>query len=248
MVVGVDTHIGDSVTLGASGGEANPDVQLTGTDDKTSSRMTQFGLYGRVKKHRSYLDGGVNFGTQRNRVSRAVFTNGLTASAASANYDGGTVTSQLEYGYSIDVGRGFTIAPQASAHYGRVNFDGVTEEGVGLLDLVVPARRVISTRSLTGVRVAKSFDRQGTAFTIEGRASWSHEFNQVADIRMRFAGDSWTDGFDLAAPRQLRDSALAGATVAGGLTRSLRLFATVDSELSGVFTGWSGNIGLIKSW
>jgi hypothetical protein len=65
---------------------------------------------------------------------------------------------------------------------------------------------------------------------------------------MRFIGDSWTDGFDLAAPHQLRDSALAGAAVAGGLTRSLRVFATIDGEMTGAFTSWSGNIGLVKSW
>jgi outer membrane autotransporter protein len=107
---------------------------------------------------------------------------------------------------------------------------------------------VTSARSLAGVRVAKAFDGPGTAFTIEGRTSWSHEFDAVGGLRMRLVGDSWTDGFDLAAPRQLRDGALAGATVAGGLTRSLRVFATIDSEVTGAFTSWSGNLGLVKSW
>jgi uncharacterized protein with beta-barrel porin domain len=248
VVLGVDTRIGDSGTLGISGGEANPDLELNGADDKTTARMMQVGVYGRMKKHRSYFDGGINFGTQRSRVSRAVITNGLSASTASSNYDGNTITSQVEYGYSLDLGRGFTIAPQAGAQYGRLSLDGATEEGAAFLSLVVPARLVTSARSLAGVRVAKSFDRSGTAFTIEGRTSWSHEFNPVASLRMRFTGDAWTDGFDLAAPRQLRDSALAGATVAGGLTRSLRVFATLDSEMTGVFTSWSGNIGLVKSW
>jgi len=26
------------------------------------------------------------------------------------------------------------------------------------------------------------------------------------------------------------------------------VFATVDSEMTGVFTSWTGNIGLVKSW
>jgi hypothetical protein len=67
-------------------------------------------------------------------------------------------------------------------------------------------------------------------------------------MRMRFAGDSWTEGFDLAAPRQLYDSVLAGVTVAGRVTRSLRLFATIDSEMSGPLTTWTGNAGVVKSW
>jgi hypothetical protein len=65
---------------------------------------------------------------------------------------------------------------------------------------------------------------------------------------MRFAGDSWTDGFNLAPPRQLYDSPLTGVTVAGKLSRSLRLFATMDSEISGPFTSWTGNAGVVKSW
>jgi autotransporter-associated beta strand protein len=248
VAIGVDTRIGDSVTLGVSGGEADPDVQLTGADDKTTARMMQFGVYGRMQTHRSYFDGGINVGTQRSRVSRAVVGNGLSASTATSNYDGGTITSQVEYGYRLDLGRGITIAPQAGAQYGRLNLDGTAEEGAGFLSLVVPARLVTSARALAGVTVAKSFDRRGTAFAIEGRTSWSHEFNRIADVPMRFAGDSWTNGFDLAAPRVLRDSALAGATVAGGLTRTLRLFATVDSEMTGAFTSWTGNVGLVKSW
>jgi outer membrane autotransporter protein len=248
VVLGVDTRIGDSVTLGVSGGEANPDVQLSSAEDRTTARMMQFGVYGRMKKQRSYFDGGINFGTQRSRVSRAVITNGLSASTASSNYDGNTITSELEYGYSLDLGRGFTIVPRAGAQYGRLSLDGTTEEGASFLSLVVPARFVTSARSLAGVSVAKSFDRSGTAFTIEGRTTWSHEFNPVAELRMRFVGDSWTDGFDLAAPRQLGNSTLAGATVAGGLTRSLRVFAAVDSEMTRVFTSWSGNVGLVKSW
>jgi hypothetical protein len=65
---------------------------------------------------------------------------------------------------------------------------------------------------------------------------------------MRFTGDSWTDGFDLAAPRQLYDSALTGVTMAGTLKRSLRLFVTFDSEISGPLNMWTGNAGVVKSW
>ena len=70
---GVATARGDTLCLNGLKHGENYEVRLlTGTDDKTSARMMQFGLYGRVKKHGSYLDGGVNFGSQRNRVSRAV--------------------------------------------------------------------------------------------------------------------------------------------------------------------------------
>ena len=69
---GVDTAVGDNVTLGVSGGQANPEIDMNGTSDQTKTRMLQFGGYGRVKKNRSYLNGAVNFGTQRNQVSRSL--------------------------------------------------------------------------------------------------------------------------------------------------------------------------------
>jgi uncharacterized protein YhjY with autotransporter beta-barrel domain len=247
LVVGVDTTIGENLTLGVSGGEAEPDLQLNSTADETRTHMLQFGAYGRVKKHRSYVDGGINFGTERNHVSRAV-TDGLLALTGSSNYDGRTVSSQLDYAYAIDLGRGFTLAPEAGAQYGRLSLDGTTEQGASVLSLVLPARVVNSTRSLAGFRVTKAFDGPGAAFTIEGRTSWAHEFSRIGDIRMRFAGDAWSDGFDLAAPRQLYDSALAGFTIAGRPSRSLRLFATIDSEISGPLTSWNGNAGVVKSW
>ena len=81
----------------------------------------------------------------------------------------------------------------------------------------------------------------------EGRASWAHEFSPLADMRMRFAGDSTSDGFNVAAPDQLRNSAVIGFSIAGN-ARRLRLFANVDAEISGPATGWSGSVGLNRSW
>lgn len=180
-------------------------------------------------------------------VSRAV-TDGLTAWTASSMYNGRTITSQLTSGVAIDFGHGVTLAPEGGVQYGRLALDSATERGDGVLSLVLPARVVRSTRSLAGIRVAKAFGPSGDPFTIEGRTSWSHEFRRIGDLRMHFAGDTWTDGFDLAAPRQSYKSALARVTFAGRSRGNLRLFATIDSELSGSLTTWTGNAGVVKSW
>ena len=246
LVVGVDTTVGESVTLGVSGGQANPEIDMNGTSDETRTRMLQFGGYGRVKKNHSYLDGAVNFGTQRNQVSRSI-TDGVQSWTASSTYPGQTLTSQLDYGYAFDFGKGLMLAPQLGAQYGRLVLDATTEQGAGFLSLQVPSRVVESTRSLVGIRLAKAFSKTGTALTIEGRTSWSHEFSEVSDIHMQFAGD-FGGGFNLAAPRQQHDSGLAGLTVAGTVARNLRLFATFDSEMSGPLTTWGGNLGIVKSW
>jgi hypothetical protein len=52
----------------------------------------------------------------------------------------------------------------------------------------------------------------------------------------------------LAAPNQLRDSAVVGFGIAGNRAKRLRLFANVDTEISGPMTSWSGNVGINKTW
>jgi autotransporter-associated beta strand protein len=246
LALGVDTPIGNNVTLGAEGGEAEPQVVLDDADDKTRTHLFQMGAYGRVKKAQSRLDAAINFGTLGNRTSRSI-TDGTFAPSSSASYGGTSVASQLEYGYGLGVWRGLFIEPQAGFQYTRLAFDGATEQGGGVLSLIVPERRVRSERMLAGARVAKSFNGSD-GWTIEGRASWAHELMPLRDLHLRFVGDTVTNGFDLAAPNQLRDSGVLGFSLLGKPGRGFRFFAGIDAEVSGPATSWSSNIGVNRSW
>jgi outer membrane autotransporter protein len=246
LALGVDRPIGKNVTLGVEGGEAEPEVALDDADDKTRTHLFQMGAYGRFTKAQSRLDGAINFGTLANRTSRSI-TDGTLAPSSSASYGGTSVASQLEYGYSLGVWRGLLIEPQAGFQYTRLAFDGATEQGGGVLSLIVPERRVRSERSLAGARVAKSFN--GTdGWTIEGRASWAHELMPLRDLHLRFVGDTVTNGFDLAAPNQLHDSGVMGFSLLGKPGKGFRFFAGIDAEVSGPATSWSSNIGVNRSW
>jgi uncharacterized protein with beta-barrel porin domain len=246
LIAGIDRDITPNVTLGVSGGEASPRLQLDNVEDHGTSHMWQAGAYGRVRHARSRIDGVLNLGTQRSSMWRTI-TDGVISPGASASYGGRSVSSQVEYGYSFAVTNGLTIEPQGGVQYGRLWLDGVTEAGADALGLVVPARRVSSRRTLAGGKVTKALELSPARLTFEGRASWAHELSPLGDIGMRFAGDSVTDGFSVAAPDQLRNSAVIGFSIAGN-TRRLRVIANVDSEISGPTNGWSGSIGLNRSW
>jgi DNA-directed RNA polymerase specialized sigma24 family protein len=243
---GIDADVTPNFTIGVSGGELFPRLQLDELDDHGNARMLQAGGYGRLHHGGSRLDGVFSLGTQRQTMWRTV-TDGLVAPGAKAGYGGHSVSSQLEYGYSFALGNGLTIEPQGGVQYGRVSFDGTTEDGVDALGLIVPARHASSRRTLAGAKVNKALAVSPAQLTVEGRASWAHEFSALGDIRMRFVGDSVTDGFSVAAPDQLRNSAVLGFSIAGNTGR-LRLFANIDTEISGPTTGWSGSIGLNRSW
>jgi outer membrane autotransporter protein len=235
------------LTIGVTGGEAFPQVLLDGTDDRTRAHLLQLGAYSRYVKNGSRLDGTIGFGGQSSKTTRLI-NDGVIAPTASARYDGRAFVSQVEYGHTIGLRNGFAIEPQAGFQYGRLSLDGVTEDGAGVLGLIVPDRVATTRRSLAGARIGRTFDNQTLPLMVEGRASWAHEFSLLRDVHMRFIGDATTNGFDLAAPNQLRDSAVVGFSIAGNRSKGLRVFANVDAEISGPMTGWSGNVGINKIW
>jgi autotransporter-associated beta strand protein len=247
LAVGFDGAVTPDLTIGVSGGEAMPEVLLNGADDHTKSRMLQVGFYGRYRKNASRLDGAVSVGNLWNRTWRSI-TDGVVTPVAGASFGGAAFASQIDYGYSFGFGKGFSFEPAAGLQYGHLTLDGATEDGAGALGLVVPDRRERSRRTLAGGRFGKAFSGPASQFVVEGRASWAHEFSPIRDIRMRFIGDETTSGFDVAAPNQLRDSAVVGFGFAGNRTKHLRIFVNFDGEVSGPLNSWNGNVGVTRSW
>jgi uncharacterized protein with beta-barrel porin domain len=243
---GIDGDVTPSLILGVSGGEAFPQLQLENVDDHTSARMLQVGTYGRFHRGGSRLDGVFSVAGDHNTVWRTI-TDGVASTPSKAGYDGRGIASQIEYGYRVPLGNGLSVEPQGGVQYGRLWLDGTAEEGGDVLGLIVPARRASSRRTLAGGKVTKALGILPSQLLFEGRASWAHEFSPLGDLRMRFAGDSVTGGFNVAAPDQLRNSAVVGFSLAGN-TRRMRVFANVDAEISGPATGWSGSVGLNRSW
>jgi uncharacterized protein with beta-barrel porin domain len=111
-VAGVDADVTPHVTLGISGGQASPRLQLEDVDDHGTTHMLQAGAYGRLRYGRSRLDGVLNLGTQQNHVWRTI-TDGVISPVANGAFGGRSVASQLEYGYSVAVRNGVTFEPQA---------------------------------------------------------------------------------------------------------------------------------------
>src|SRR5690606_20313102 len=170
--------------------------------DRTSSRMRNFGLYGRYARGASRLSllGGVS--TVENTTFRTV-TDGVSTAAAHAAYDAQSIFSRIAYGHAIGFRGHVTLEPQAGFQYARLSMDGLAEEGAGVLSLIAPERRTVSKRSTLGGRVVKSFGASpDTGTRVEIRGAWAHEFDGLSTTRMRFAGDTASNPFDLSSPSQ----------------------------------------------
>ena len=248
MVVGFDAAIGDRITVGVSGGNASPSVSLAGTSDQATTRgMLQGAFYGRYAQKRSRLDAVVGLSSYENNTIRMV-TDGVSTVNARATYQTRSLAAHVEYGYTFNIGRTVDIAPYAGAQLGRLRVDGFDETGAGVLGLTASDRDVFSRRLLAGSTVGKLFKTGFGALRVEGRAAWTHEFTMVTDLPLQFQGDSWTRGFNLALPNQLRDGAILGAAVRADTRGNFRFFVDFNGETSSAAKAWQGNAGVTKRW
>jgi autotransporter-associated beta strand protein len=247
IIGGFDAALGNNWTIGVSGGQLSPEVTLDLGSDRSATDMWQAGFYGRYGHKASRIDAAVGLSRQDSRTTRIV-TDGVVTSASGATFHGETVSSHVEYGYTLDLGNGFSLEPQAALQFGRLSWNGFDEDGAGVLSLAVRDHSVLSRRLVTGARVGKSFEAAGARMMLEGRGGWAHQFGRLDDLGVRFQGDSLTGGFNVALPDQLYNGAVLGFGFAGDARKTLTFFADLEAEIGGPVKSWRGNVGMNKSW
>jgi outer membrane autotransporter protein len=190
----------------------------------------------------------MGLGDWNNNTVRGV-TDGVTFSKAKAAYGGYGIFSRIEYGRLFEAGKSVVVEPQVGVQFTRTSLEGFTEDGAGILNLVMPDRRLASQRTRLGVRATTTLPfASALTLMVEGRAAWAHEFSPPGSVTVRFAGDTATRGFDLEAPEWARNSALIGASLVGSRGRRLQFFVNVGGEINRTVTGWTGDGGVRAGW
>ncbi len=244
FAVGYDGAIGN-LLLGASLGKGSSDVELDGVSDRTTASMLQVAGYARYQRGASRFAAIAGGSSVKNDTTRSV-TDGFAFSGAHASYDGSNLFSRIEYGHTFASGTQ-SVEPQIGFQYVHANVDGFTEQGAGVLNLVVPARHLSSARSLVGARAVKTFG-QSAGVTLGARAAWAHEFSPLGSIRMQFFGDTANNTFDVVSPARLHDSAIVGASASGKAFKRLKFVTSVDGDVSKAVKVWTANVGLRAEW
>jgi uncharacterized protein with beta-barrel porin domain len=244
FAVGYDGAIGN-LLLGASLGKGSSDVELDGVSDRTTASMLQVAGYARYERGASRLAAIAGGSGVKNNTTRSV-TDGVAFSGTHAAYDGSNLFSRIEYGRTFASGSQ-RVEPQIGFQYVHANVDGFTEQGAGVLNLVVPARHLSSARSIVGARAFKTFGRSD-GVTLGARAAWAHEFSPLGSVTMRFLGDTGSSTFDVTSPARLHDSALVGASATGKAFKRLKFVTSVDGDVSRQVKVWTANVGLRAEW
>ena len=121
---------------------------------------------------------------------------------------------------------GWTITPEASLQYTRVNVDAFTETGSPAA-LNVAADHGDSLRSTLAMRFAREFHINGGVLTPEFRLGWMHEFQSgVRGVNANFVDPTLLGTFTTITGLNVRDQALLGT----GVTTAIGQWTTVSAN------------------
>ncbi|QIF01491.1 autotransporter outer membrane beta-barrel domain-containing protein [Roseimicrobium sp. ORNL1] len=188
ILVGGDYQVADNLTVGLFGSyqEGWGDYDFGGDMDL---RSTRFGAYANFDQNGFYMDLAVGGGQTEFDVKRAIQWATLNR-RASSEPDGYEFFTMLGTGYDFHVGN-WTLGPQMSLQYNKVDLGDFTETGAGVLNLQMRDADSESLRSYIGGRIAYTIAvNERTALIPELRAFWQHEYLGDGDLHSALDGGS----------------------------------------------------------
>lgn len=211
FLVGADFAVTEHLALGvfASYQEGWGDYDNGAETDLDSVRA---GLYATLDYGGFYGNAAVGGGSTDYSIQRPISWATLDRTARSSQ-DAAEFFSLAGAGHDFQMGN-FTVGPQFSAQYTRLEMDGATETGAGVLNLAVDDTTGESFRTYLGGRMAytiKASDR--VAIIPELRVFWQHEFLQDDEnIHAALNGGSGP-GFNFQTSNDDEDAVFVGAGV-----------------------------------
>ena len=177
-MLALDVPLGDAAHTGVALTFARTsldDNHFDGQSDADSYQATAFLSYA---PNNWFLRGALTWGIDDYSGSRHIFFPGVDLTA-NADYSGDQFTARAATGYHFYVGDGLTvITPTATLQYTDLHVDGYTEDGAGIVDLIVNKRDYEFLQSGLGVKIARDIlFEQGEIMRPELHANWLHSFD-----------------------------------------------------------------------
>ena len=173
IALGVDRSLSPTLIVGGALSYARQglshDDQRTGSRDEIAS--TQISVYANQEFGTFYLDYMAAYASQNVTSMRASLPG-----AATADYDGDQFGVRVDGGMPFAVSSGWTITPQASLDWARLDLDDYVESGGGALALAVESRTADILWSSLGAELDFETSLSGAKTRPFVRAHWLHSF------------------------------------------------------------------------
>lgn len=221
-VLGADMRVNDHLVIGILGSYTDSDASLVhgGSIDAESYSVA---AYATVYKNGYFLDALIGAGFNSYDTKRASLLGYAEGSPESLQ-----LNSMLNAGYDFRRGQ-WTVTPNASIAYTRVNLDEFDETG-SLSPLSYPDQHQESLRSEVGVTIAYDAVFNGMKITPQARIAWQHEFlDSTQTMDSRFIGGSGPI-FSVSGPQMDRDRTVFSAGISAEITPAVTVYAFYDGQ------------------
>lgn len=211
IMVGADYALSEHFAVGfyASYQEGWGDYANEASIDMNAVR---FGIYATIDYGGFYANAAIGAGSNSYDIKRRINWATLDRTA-DGEPDGMEYFALFGTGYDFLIGN-WTLGPQISAQYTKVELDGFTERGAGSLSLRLDDIEAESLRSYVGGRIAYTWKvRENVAVIPELRVFWKHEFLEGSENLRANLDLGRGPGFDFETSSPERDAVYAGAGV-----------------------------------
>jgi len=230
-MAGIDSMVGNGVTLGAALDWNRLNATYDGRAGKSDTRAQGVSFYARVDGEHAYLLGRVGQDWIRSTTDRWVLL-GTTSASLDSIRDDRMTSLYIESG----IGFGSTanrITPFVSAAANRLRRDDIHEDGAGGFGLDAHAKTMTQTAAQLGARWSHDFEWAGGESTVSAYGLWQHVVSgSDTSFDATFAGASAVD-IHVEGARTPRDTGWLGVGMLSRFGRAWTWYANAGLQAGG---------------
>lgn len=244
-MAGVDTAVGNAVTLGAAVDWNSLHATYDGRTGKSTSRTHGLSVYARVDGERSYLIGRLGQDWIHSTVDRWALL-GTTSASLDSTRDDRMTSLYVESGLRVgDVGN--SVTPFVSATVNRLRRDAIHENGAGGFGLTAAADTQTQGAAQLGARWSHDLNWGGAESSLTAFGLWQHVVSG-SDTRFdaSFTGAPGID-FRVDGARSPRDTGWVGVGFLSRVGHAWTWYANANLQAGGGATR-SRSLSLGARW
>jgi outer membrane autotransporter protein len=239
ITVGADKPFSDCLRLGVAFSYGGTKVKMRDSKagDKSDMSSYQFSMYGGYEMDSIVVNGLVSGGFHNIKTARDA---GLGARVI-GDHDAYQFGGQVEAGYRVDLGGGFTGTPLAGLQYAHLDEDGYTEKGHASLAQIVSGKRTNILKSGLGAQLAYKGVSGNWDVMPEVHAKWAYDLlGKKPSTTAAFAGAT-NRSFVVTGPKPARSGVNMGASLTmADNSKGMAVTLNYDAEMKSKYRNHTG--------